>query len=1037
MAHLPPDNAIAIIGMAARLPGAASIEQFWANIIAGVESITFFSAEEQLAAGVPRDVLEQPDFVSAAPVIEGHDLFDAAFFRISRREAEMMDPQQRVLLELAWETLERAGYAGERRRRLIGVFTGGGGLMSSYLVSPFHFHHRLLGPTGSMQCIGNDKDYLSTRISYKLDLRGPSITVQSACSTSLVAVHLACQSLLAGECEMALAGGVTIRIPQRVGYLATGQALLSPDGHCRPFDADANGTIFGSGAGLVLLKPLAQALADGDHIHAVICGSAVNNDGAAKLSFWATNVEGQTAACLDALAVARVEPRTIGYLEAHGTGTAMGDPVEIFAMTKAYQRHTQDKQFCAIGSVKGNIGHLEAAAGIAGLIKAALALEHRILPPSINFSRPNKAIDFPATPFYVNTGCRPWEAGAAPRRAAVNSLGIGGTNAHLILEEAPQPQTAAVHRVPGLPASAAEKAWQILTISAKSARALRESAERFHRHLQQTAEDDFADVCFTANCGRTHFEHRLAVVARSVKETQAFLKSFLEGKADNRPVRRQPFCLSGSIPSDRSRPVFIFSGEGTLYAGTGKGLYESQPAFRETLQACDALLRKLWGRPLLPLLFGEGTDARLLHEPEFADPALFALQYALCRLWHSLDVAPAAVIGYGLGAYAAACSAGVIDWEQGLRLVAARAELIQNLAPAGSMAAVAAKPVRQQEVLEAAGEAGVWLSAVNSPQQMIFSGGPGGMEKFLNCLKARHIHSRLLPIARPLYSPPMGLLQEELKRLCDDVDFSRPRHPFISTLTEPPEQETVFSGEYWARHLISPVHFAQAVAAADARGYRIFLELGPQPSLLGSGRRTMRQWSGLWLASLEPHSAARQVLLSAIARLYLQGLSLDFSAVDGGRSRRRLPLPTYPFQRVRYWVNAMNQLIRHEQKDRVRLVAFDTTRLVEAADIEQCYREIMAVLEQSEERYLVIDFSRLNFMSSSALGMLIRINKRCKEFKVGLKLCGIIPDIRQAFKLTGLDKVFDIQPNVSEALAAIAGSESIFDKKRPTGYEVG
>lgn len=419
-------HSIAIIGMAGRFPGAPDLERFWSNLTQGVESIAFFSDEEMLLSGVDPELLDRPEFVKAAPVLEDVDRFDAAFFKIARREAEMMDPQQRILLELAWETLERGGYADESPRRLVGVFAGAGGLMSSYLLSPHHLSRSLIAGTGSMQCVGNDKDYLATRISYKLNLRGPSLTVQSACSTSLVAVHLACQSLLAGECDMALAGGVTVRVPHRMGYLHSAQALLSPDGHCRAFDANAQGTLFGSGAGLVLLKPLPDAVRDGDHIHGVIRGSAVNNDGAAKLSYWAASADGQAAAAADALAVAEVEPDTIGYVETHGTATSMGDPVEIAALTRAFRRPGQPKQFCAIGSVKTNIGHLEAAAGVAGLIKAVLSLEHKLIPPSLHFVNPNPAIDFANTPFFVNTQCRSWQAGggpAAPRSTPLASAG--------------------------------------------------------------------------------------------------------------------------------------------------------------------------------------------------------------------------------------------------------------------------------------------------------------------------------------------------------------------------------------------------------------------------------------------------------------------------------------------------------------------------------------------------------------------------------------------------------------------------------------
>jgi anti-anti-sigma factor len=777
-------NSIAIIGMAGRFPGADCIERFWSNLSGGVESITWFSDEELLRSGATRELLDRPDFVKAAPVLEDVERFDASFFKISRREAEMMDPQQRIMLELAWETLERAGYAGDGYRGLIGVFAGAGGLMSSYLLSPFHVHARLIGQTGSMQCIGNDKDYLSTRISYKLDLRGPSLTVQTACSTSLVAVHLACQSLLAGDCDLALAGGVTVRVPHRMGYLHSSQALLSPDGHCRAFDAEAKGTVFGSGAGLVLLKPLPQAVADGDHIHAVIRGSAVNNDGAAKLSYWATNAEGQMAACLGALAVAEVEARSIGYMEAHGTATAMGDPVEIFGLTRAFRRGTQDKQFCAIGSVKSNFGHLEAAAGVAGLIKAALALEHKTLPPSLHYSRPNPAIHFTETPFVVNTQCRPWPAGEGPRRAAVNSLGIGGTNAHVILEEAPcstgilpvvrrsddSSAQAGAGKMPALQ----EWPLHLLTLSAKTAKALRELARRYADYFDNNPGADLADVCFTANTGRGHFLHRLAVVAGSADEVRDALAAFA-ANAGNVDDNSRELTAPGTASGDESH---------------------NSSAVRERLA------------------------------PGYSHP------HPHCLLFH-----------------------GVVD-------------------------------------------------AVDS--------------------------------------------------------------------------------------------------------------------------RPCGQWD-------EPD---RRVLLSNLARLYVHGAKIDFSGVDRGLPRRRVLLPTYPFQRQRYWVEAMT-LIKQDLKGEIRVFAIDATQLVDTAVIEQCYREIAAALDGCEESHVLVDFGRVNFMSSMALGMLIRINKKCKEFKVSLKLCGIAPDIRQVFKITGMDKIFEIHADLGEAMASfkVAGGLS-FRRTRPTSYEV-
>ncbi|HRI64098.1 MAG TPA: type I polyketide synthase [Polyangium sp.] len=519
-------SSIAIIGMAGRFPGARTIEQYRLNLEKSVESVTFFSDEELQAQGVPKAHLEHPHYVKAAPLLDDYDGFDAALFQCSPSEAETMDPQHRLLLECAWEALENAGYAprpadDDRSPRPIGVFTGSGGLMSSYLVSHAHVNQQLIGTTGSRGHVGNDKDYLSTRISYKLNLHGPSLTVQTACSTSLVAVHLACQSLLNGECEMALAGGVTVRVPQRIGYMYQEDDIFSPDGHCRPFSADAQGTIFGSGVGLVLLKRLEDAYRDGDAIAAVIRGSAMTNDGGQKVSYWSTRAEGQAAAMTQALAVAGIEPHTIGYVEAHGTGTLVGDPVEIFALNKAYGRGHKGaaapQQTCAIGSVKSNIGHLEAAAGIAGLIKAALSLQHKKLFPSLHFSKPNPKINFGATPFYVNTESKEWIA-SGPRRAAVNSLGIGGTNAHVILEEAPTREPTAA--IP-------ERDRHLLVLSARSMTALRDLVQRYIATLDADPDIHLANLCFTSNTGRTHFEHRFMAVVASNDELRAKLEAFL------------------------------------------------------------------------------------------------------------------------------------------------------------------------------------------------------------------------------------------------------------------------------------------------------------------------------------------------------------------------------------------------------------------------------------------------------------------------------------------------------------------------------
>src|SRR6266550_3215148 len=505
MAVLVPWD-IAIIGTACRFPGAASIADFWNNLAAGIESITTFSESELLAAGVAPLTLAQPHYVRAAPIIDDHDGFDAAFFGYSPREARLMDPQHRLLLEVAWEAFEDAGYRPGGPPQPAGVFVGAGGVVSSYLVDRLPFNAELPGYTGTLTHIGNDKDFPSTRISYKLNLTGPSINVQTACSTSLVAVHLACQAILSGECDMALAGAATVRVPQRVGYTSVKGGILSPDGRCRAFDADAQGTIFGSGVGAVLLKDLAAALADGNHIYAVIKGSAINNDGAEKVSYTASSAPGQARAMIEALLMADVSPDDLAYVECHGTGTVVGDPLEIDALTRAFRTRTDWRAFCAIGSVKTNIGHLEQTAGLAALIKTALALKHGKIPASLNFQSPNPKIDFAASPFFVNSQCRDWPVADGPRLAAVNSLGLGGTNAFVVLEEPPM-ATSVVH----------EAGPSLFVLSARTPAALRASIER---HLTWLAREQpqLPDICFTSTSGRTHFPVRVAAVVDSKEQ---------------------------------------------------------------------------------------------------------------------------------------------------------------------------------------------------------------------------------------------------------------------------------------------------------------------------------------------------------------------------------------------------------------------------------------------------------------------------------------------------------------------------------------
>src|SRR5215813_7790876 len=577
---------VAIVGIACRFPGAPDHSTFWQNLCEGVESISALSDEDLLSAGVPAEVLRDPSYVKAASLLPEIDQFDADFFEYSPEEARLMDPQQRLLLEVAWETFEDAGEPVGRSARPIGVFTGLGGVVSSYLVDRLPFSADLPGTTGNLTHLGNDKDFPSTRISYKLNLTGPSINVQTACSTSLVAVHLACQAILAGECDMALAGAATVRVPQRVGYTSVKGGILSPDGHCRAFDADAQGTIFGSGVGAVLLKELAAAVADGNHIYAVIRGSAVNNDGADKVSYTASSVAAQTRAMLEAILVADVSPADIAYVECHGTGTVIGDPLEIDALTRAFRTRTERRAFCAIGSVKTNIGHLEQTAGLAALIKTALALKHGKIPPSVNFQKPNPKIDFAASPFFVNTQCRDLPAGDRPRLGAVNSLGLGGTNAFVVLEEPPAVAERTVETDLGL-----------FTLSARTDAALRASIER-HLSLLTRDQAPLPDICFTSTSGRTHFPVRFAAVVDSKEQ----LREALAGEAANGAAPQ---------PTGERRLAFLFSGQASQYARMGAELYSRQPVFRQEVDRCAEIV----GNRLGPLL----TDVLLCDQGDLID----------------------------------------------------------------------------------------------------------------------------------------------------------------------------------------------------------------------------------------------------------------------------------------------------------------------------------------------------------------------------------------------------------------------------------
>jgi malonyl CoA-acyl carrier protein transacylase len=880
---------IAIIGMSCRFPGAENIDAFWQNLRSGVESISWFSdGEIELD---DQSLLSQPNYVKAGAVLPNIDLFDAEFFGYSAREASIMDPQQRIFFECAWEALESAGYNPKIYEGLVGVYAGSG--MSTYLINnvcPYQGFspRRPFLESNSLQVrLGNERNYFPTRISYKLGLTGPSVNIQTACSTSLVAVHMAIQSLQSGECDMALAGGVSLVVPQKVGYLYEEGMIHSPDGHCRAFDSEAQGTIFGNGAGIVVLKRLDEASDKGDNIIAVIKGSAINNDGDLKVGYTAPSVEGQAAAIARALAVADIDASTVSYVETHGTATPLGDPLEIAALTKAFQESTdtQKNGFCAIGSVKTNVGHLDEAAGIAGLIKTVLALKHKSIPPSLHFKQPNPNIDFANSPFYVNTALTEWKTNGMPRRAGVSSFGMGGTNCHVVLEEAPSQVKSQ---------NLSEFPTHILTLSAKTEKALEELAQRYVNYLGSDLNTELADICFTANTGREHFNYRWAVIGKNKQQFQQQLVSLIESKP-------KPQLLK---TTSKKRIAFLFTGQGSQYAGMGRQLYETQPTFRQIINRCDEILRPYLEQPLLSVLYPDNPSQNSkVDETAYTQPALFALEYALAQLWKSWGIEPDVVMGHSVGEYVAACFAGVFSLEDGLKLIATRGKLMQALPQDGEMVALLASESQVQEAI-APYSAHVSIAAINAPNSVVISGQRKAINAICATLEASGIKTKKLNVSHAFHSPLMSPMLGEFERVARQVNFSPPKIKRISNVTGKEATLEITTPEYWCRHIRQPVRFARCIESLEEQEIDVFVEIGAKPILLGMARQCLPEHLGLWLPSLRPDQEDWQELLSSLAQLYVHGVPIDWVGFNLDYTRRRLPLPTYPFQRQRYWVEA-------------------------------------------------------------------------------------------------------------------------------------
>jgi acyl transferase domain-containing protein len=813
--HSAALDGIAIIGMTGRFPGARNLSEFWKNLKNGVESISFFSEPEGAIAGSHSGGPSHPDFVNAAGVLDGIEWFDTAFFGFNPMEAATLDPQQRLLLECAWHAMEDAGYDPEACQEPIGVYAGGA--MSTYLFNLLSNpeHREVAGDF--LVFTGNDKDFLTTRVSYKLNLKGPSIAVQTACSTSLVAVAMACDSLLNHQCDMALAGGVAIRVPQKAGYVYQEGQILSRDGHTRSFDANASGTLFSNGVGLVVLKRLEDAIADRDNIRAVIKGTAINNDGSLKVGYAAPSLDAQAEVIAMAHAMAGVDPRTIGYVEAHGTATPLGDSIEVAALTKAFRANTDEKKFCALGSVKSNVGHLDTASGVAALIKTVLALEHEAIPASINFTRPNPKIDFAGSPFFVNTQLRPWPHGNAPRRAGVHSFGIGGTNAHIVLEEAPASE-----------ACASPRSRQPLVLSARSKSALQGVTADFVSHFKQHPDLSLADVAYTCQVGRREFAQRQVLVCKNSEDAAEAL-----AMADERRVLR-----ATKPPAERSI-AFLFPGQGAEYVNMGLELYNSEPTFRKHVDDCSEVLRPRLGCDLRNLIYPGGHQSCAAEKPgrpldslrdagaTGSELALFVVEYALAQLWMEWGVRPQVMMGQGVGEYVAGCLADVFSREDAL-----------------------------------------WL------------------------LAEPDLVTRAKAIAK--------------------IDLRPPKIPFVSSVTGTwITTAAATDPNYWGTEPRQSVRFAEGLGCLLGASNRTFLEVGPGSTLVKSIEQhpaALKDHAVLSsLPCLDENASDTESMLNALGRLWLMGAKIDWGGFWRHEKRRRVPLPTYAFDRKRYWVEPRTQ----------------------------------------------------------------------------------------------------------------------------------
>ncbi|MGE2717244.1 type I polyketide synthase [Mycolicibacterium litorale] len=893
-----PDNAIAVVGMAGRFPGADSVSAFWRNLRRGEESIVTLSEEELLASGIGEHALANHSYVRRAALLSGIDEFDADFFGFTPQAARMMDPQHRLFLQSAWHALEDAGYDPMRIEGAVGVY--GTSSASGYLLHNLMSHHDpkvIIGQGATFDMVSlslqNDKDHLATRVAHQLNLRGPALSVQTACSSSLVAVHLACQSILAGECDMALAGGASVRVPHRVGYWHEPGSMVSATGHCRPFDLRSDGTIFGSGVGVVVLKPLQAAVDDGDRIHAVIRGSAINNDGSSKMNYAAPNATGQAEAIAEAHAVADIDASTVSYIESHGTGTPLGDPVEIEGLRQAFGLSTAPRTGpCFVGSVKSNIGHLEAASGIAGLIKAILCLEHRALPATLHFTGPNPALHLEQGPFVVRDEYGTWDWDG-PRRAGVSSFGVGGTNCHVVLEEAPAFSTSDTDPGP-----------QVLMLSARSAEALQDSRSAVAAELREADEISLADAAYTLATRRQEPIRMVAVV-----RDRAHAASVLAGEDED------VFIGEAARPDEpgTERVVFAFPGQGAQHIGMAHGLYQSEPEFAAHFDRCATAFAAESGLDLHSEVFN--GSGRSLERTDHAQPALFSVEYALAKLTESYGVRPAVVAGHSIGEYVAATIAGVFDLETAAKAVSMRARLM-HASPRGVMVAVALSPDAIAEHLVP----DVDLAAVNDPGNCVVAGSAEAVERFQARLAEHGIVARRVRTSHAFHSRLMDSVIPEFKAFMSRLVLREPRIPMLSNVTGTwMSAAEATNPATWARQIRETVRFSDELDVLLTDPSRVLVEVGPGGSLTSSALRHPK-WSDRHRAvRLMRHHAQNRgdhdAFLLGLGQLWSAGIDVDWSPRTAGRRPRLVSMPGYPFERQRHWVDHLATARWHDSAE--------------------------------------------------------------------------------------------------------------------------